>query len=79
LPNRRAIEEWAGRQLRGAARHNYSLWVVHADLDSFKNINDSYGHDAGDRVLKEFGAILKEFTRASDISGRMAAMNFCWC
>src|SRR5882724_3941986 len=34
LPNRRAIEEWAGRQLRGAARHNYSLWAVHADLDS---------------------------------------------
>jgi len=76
LPNRRAIEEWAGRQLRGAARHNYSLWVVHADLDSFKNINDSYGHDAGDRVLKEFGAILKEFTRASDISGRMGGDEF---
>jgi len=76
LPNRRAIEEWAGRQLRGAARHGYSLWVVHADLDSFKGINDNYGHDAGDQVLKEFGAILKEFTRASDISGRMGGDEF---
>jgi len=76
LPNRRALEEWAGRQLRGAARHGYSLWVIYADLDSFKNINDSRGHDAGDQVLKEFAAILKEFTRASDISGRMGGDEF---
>src|SRR5260370_1516428 len=70
LPNRRAIEEWANRQLRGAARHGYSLWVVHADLDSFKIINDGYGHEAGDEVLRGFATILKEYTRASDISGR---------
>src|ERR1700674_449709 len=76
LPNRRALEEWAGRQLRGAARHGYSLWVIYADLDSFKNINDSRGHDAGDQVLKEFATILKEFTRASDISGRMGGDEF---
>lgn len=76
LPNRRAIEEWAGRQLRGAARHGYSLWVVHADLDSFKTINDNFGHDAGDQVLKEFAAMLKEHTRASDISGRMGGDEF---
>jgi diguanylate cyclase (GGDEF)-like protein len=76
LPNRRALEEWAGRQLRGAARHGYSLWVVHADLDSFKSINDNHGHDAGDQVLREFGAILKEYTRASDISGRMGGDEF---
>ena len=76
LPNRRAIEEWAGRQLRGAARHGYSLWVVHADLDSFKDINDSYGHDGGDQVLQKFAEILKECTRASDISGRMGGDEF---
>jgi two-component system cell cycle response regulator len=76
LPNRRAIEEWANRQLRGAARHGYPLWVVHADLDSFKIINDSYGHEAGDQVLKEFAAILKENIRASDISGRTGGDEF---
>ena len=76
LPNRRAIEVWAGRQLRGAARHGYSLWVVHADLDSFKSINDNFGHDAGDQVLKEFGVALKECTRASDICGRMGGDEF---
>jgi two-component system, cell cycle response regulator len=76
LPNRRAIEEWAGRQLRGAARHGFSLWVVHADLDCFKNINDSYGHDAGDTVLRKFGQVLQNHTRASDICGRMGGDEF---
>ncbi len=76
LPNRRALDEWSGRQLRGAARHGYPLWIVHADLDSFKSINDTYGHDAGDQVLKEFAAILKEYTRASDICGRMGGDEF---
>ncbi len=76
LPNRRAIEEWSNRQLRGAARHGFPLWVVHVDLDCFKNINDSYGHDAGDQVLCRVAAILKEHTRASDISGRMGGDEF---
>ncbi len=76
LPNRRAIEEWASRQLRGAARHGYPLWVVHADLDGFKSINDGYGHEAGDQVLREFATILKENIRASDISGRMGGDEF---
>jgi len=76
LPNRRAIEEWAERQLRGAARHGYALWVVHADVDCFKSINDNYGHDAGDMVLQKFTEILKEYTRASDICGRMGGDEF---
>src|ERR1700682_4373699 len=76
LPNRRAIEDWAARQLRGAARHGYAIWVAHADLDNFKSINDSYGHDAGDRVLQKFGEVLRESTRASDISGRMGGDEF---
>jgi diguanylate cyclase (GGDEF)-like protein len=76
LPNRRAVEEWAERQLRGAARHGFPLWVVHIDLDCFKKINDSYGHDAGDLVLKKFGEILKKNTRASDICGRMGGDEF---
>ncbi len=76
LPNRRAIEEWAERQIRGAARHGYPLWVILADLDSFKNVNDSYGHDAGDLVLQKFAEVLRGTTRASDICGRMGGEEF---
>ena len=76
LPNRRAIEDWASKQLRGAARHGYSLWVVLGDIDCFKNINDTFGHDAGDAVLKTFAEGLKKNTRASDISGRLGGDEF---
>ena len=76
LPNRRAIEDWADRQLRGAARHGFPMWVVQADLDSFKEINDNHGHDAGDIVLKRFSDVLKGNTRASDICGRMGGDEF---
>lgn len=76
LPNRRAIEEWATKQLRGAARHNFSLWVVVGDIDNFKTVNDTFGHDAGDAVLKGFAEILKKNTRASDISGRLGGDEF---
>jgi PleD family two-component response regulator len=76
LPNRRAIEEWASKQLRGAARHEFPFWVIVGDLDSFKNINDTFGHDAGDTVLKQFAEILKKNTRASDICGRLGGEEF---
>lgn len=76
LPNRRAIEEWAARQLRGAARHGFPLWVVLGDIDNFKNINDTFGHNSGDTVLKNFAEALKSNTRASDICGRLGGDEF---
>jgi diguanylate cyclase (GGDEF)-like protein len=76
LPNRRAIEDWSNRQLRGAARHDFPFWVVLADLDCFKKINDTYGHDAGDAVLQGFADILRVNTRASDLCGRMGGDEF---
>src|SRR5499425_1957880 len=76
LPNRRAIEEWAERQIRGATRHHYPLWVILADLDSFKSVNDNYGHDAGDLVLQKFAEVLRATTWASDICGRMGGEEF---
>ena len=76
LPNRRAIDEWAARQLHGAARHQFPFWVVLADLDSFKRINDTYGHAAGDTALRRFADILKAGTRASDICGRLGGDEF---
>ena len=76
LPNRRAVEHWASRELNAAARHGFAFWVVMADLDHFKTINDTYGHDAGDQVLKEFAAIIKARTRASNMSGRIGGEEF---
>jgi two-component system cell cycle response regulator len=76
LPNRRAIENWAARQLSGAARHGFSFWVALADLDRFKTVNDTYGHDAGDTVLKGFSQILKAKSRRSDICGRIGGEEF---
>jgi diguanylate cyclase (GGDEF)-like protein len=76
LPNRRAIEAWAVRQLSGAARYGFSFWVVMTDLDHFKSVNDTYGHDAGDTVLKKFAECLKAGTRLSDISGRIGGEEF---
>jgi diguanylate cyclase (GGDEF)-like protein len=76
LPNRRAIEDWATRQLSGAARYGFPFWMVMADLDHFKNVNDSYGHEAGDIVLKRFAEILKANSRKSDICGRVGGEEF---
>jgi two-component system chemotaxis response regulator CheY len=78
LPNRRAIEEWATKQLLGAARHGYSVWVIACDIDSFKPVNDTFGHDAGDTVLRVFADTLKKFTRGSDICGRLGGDEFLW-
>ncbi len=76
LPNRRAIDEWAPRQLSGASRHGFPFWVVMADLDNFKSVNDSSGHDAGDKVLKRFAEILKTNSRRSNICGRIGGEEF---
>jgi two-component system, cell cycle response regulator len=76
LPNRRAIEEWGARQLRAAVRHGFPYWVVLSDLDSFKTINDTYGHNGGDAMLQKFADILKTVVRASDICGRLGGDEF---
>ncbi len=76
LPNGRAIEHWATRELKGADRHGYSFWVVMADLDLFKNVNDTYGHETGDLVLQKFAELLKANTRSSNMCGRIGGEEF---
>jgi two-component system cell cycle response regulator len=76
LPNRRAIDVWAIRELSAAARYDFSIWVAMTDLDHFKSINDTYGHDAGDAVLKGFADVLKSNTRQSDICCRLGGEEF---
>ena len=76
LPNRRAIENWAQNQLGNAVRHGFPFWVVLADLDHFKHVNDAFGHDAGDAVLKHFSKILKSQLRKGDMCGRSGGEEF---
>jgi diguanylate cyclase (GGDEF)-like protein len=76
LPNRRAINEWAKRQLSGAVRHEFPFWVVMGDLDQFKLVNDTFGHDAGDAVLKKFAEVLQANSRQCDICGRIGGDEF---
>jgi len=76
LPNRRAIDLWAEHELSAASRHDFPIWVALADLDHFKTVNDTHGHDAGDIVLKSFAAILKSNTRQSNICGRLGGEEF---
>ena len=72
LPNRRLLQRRFG-QLR---RSNTQLSVVIADLDFFKNINDSYGHEVGDQVIKAAANGLKEGLREMDIVGRWGGEEF---
>jgi len=76
LPNRRAFEQWATRELKGAIRHGFGFWIVMADLDRFKSVNDNYGHAAGDEVLKLFSSILRENTRSSNMCARFGGEEF---
>ena len=76
LANRRAIDIWITRQLSAAARHDFPIWVAICDLDHFKKVNDTYGHEAGDMVLKTFAQILKSNTRQSNICGRHGGEEF---
>lgn len=68
--NRRGLETEVARSLAQAKRQDTPLAVLFVDVDRFKLINDTHGHDVGDVVLKEIATFLKEVVRASDIVTR---------
>jgi diguanylate cyclase (GGDEF)-like protein/PAS domain S-box-containing protein len=76
LYNRRYLEELLDRELRRAARAAQSLGLLMIDLDHFKNFNDTYGHDAGDAVLRETGLFLAKGIRAEDFVCRFGGEEF---
>jgi diguanylate cyclase (GGDEF)-like protein len=76
LFNRRYLEEALLHDLHQAQRRNSPLSVVMLDLDGFKQFNDSFGHGAGDALLREFGRVLRETLRKSDIPCRYGGDEF---
>ncbi|MFA5939341.1 MAG: GGDEF domain-containing protein [Sinimarinibacterium sp.] len=76
LYNRRYLDEIFERELARTARDREPLSVVMADLDHFKTLNDTYGHMAGDEVLKAFAKLLVARFRRSDICCRYGGEEF---
>jgi len=74
--SRRALNELSERALAEARRHRRPLSVLMIDLDHFKRINDTYGHDAGDAVLIELVRRIRHTLRAEDFVGRMGGEEF---
>lgn len=76
LDNRRHLNERIDEMFQHAQRLNEPFSVVMCDLDKFKSVNDTYGHQAGDEVLKQLAAILKEEAREIDRVGRYGGEEF---
>lgn len=76
LPNRTAYQEYIDREFERWTRYKQPFCVVVADLDLFKNINDNYGHLAGDKVLRLVGKLLNRHSRATDFVVRYGGEEF---
>ncbi len=78
LPNRALFIDRLQHGIAQAARHGWSLAVMFIDLDDFKIINDTHGHDAGDNVLCTIAKRLKENTRSDDTVSRFGGDEFLY-
>ncbi len=76
LYNRRYFDEQLDREIIRAVRYDRPLGLVMFDLDHFKRVNDRYGHQIGDQVLKRFAEILNGATRSMDIVARIGGEEF---
>jgi two-component system, cell cycle response regulator len=76
LYNRRYIESHVGTLVEQAAARNKPLAVLVLDIDYFKSINDTYGHDAGDDVLREFALRIRKSIRGLDLACRYGGEEF---
>lgn len=77
LYNRWYVIEKIDSELNRAIRHGSPMSLLMLDLDHFKQINDRYGHPAGDEVLKSVGKLLRESCRVYDVPGRYGGEEFC--
>ncbi len=78
LPNRALFNDRLEHGLAQAKRHNWTMAVMFMDLNDFKIINDTYGHDVGDNVLQTIAGRLKENTRGDDTMSRYGGDEFLY-
>jgi len=78
LPNRALFNDRLEHGLAQAARHGWTLAVMFVDLDDFKEINDGYGHEAGDAVLRAIAERLRQSTRSDDTVSRHGGDEFLY-
>ena len=71
LSNRRLMDTALTQQLEQCKRFKQTFNIVIIDIDNFKDINDKYGHQAGDDILEKIGKCILSLTRADDFSGRL--------
>jgi diguanylate cyclase (GGDEF)-like protein/PAS domain S-box-containing protein len=76
LFNRRHLEQSLERELRRAARTDQPVGIIMFDLDHFKKVNDTFGHEAGDTVLRTIGVTLSRGARAEDMPCRFGGEEF---
>ena len=76
VANRRWFTAMAGRELDRARRFSHGLALLMIDIDHFKRVNDTYGHGAGDEVLRRFARTLEGNLRSIDLLGRMGGEEF---
>lgn len=76
IANRRELDETLAREIKRAARYHQPLSVILFDLDHFKRVNDTYGHEAGDQVLIETARVVRGRLRLSDVLGRWGGEEF---
>jgi diguanylate cyclase (GGDEF)-like protein len=76
LANRRQFEQALASEINRAERFGGTLALILADLDNFKQVNDRYGHQAGDEVLRRFAEVLRETVRDVDLPARYGGEEF---
>jgi diguanylate cyclase (GGDEF)-like protein len=76
LHNRRFLWEWVKREFQRARRKGSTVAAIMIDIDYFKRINDGFGHEGGDQVLRELGALLKRSVRDTDVACRYGGEEF---
>jgi diguanylate cyclase (GGDEF)-like protein/PAS domain S-box-containing protein len=76
LPNRHHLQDCLARETAAAEAHGHSLAVLYLDLDGFKEVNDTFGHQRGDQLLHQVADRLLDCTRARDVVGRFGGDEF---